>query len=1452
MARNELPFPFGGLNDSEAATDPPEATTTEAVNVRPFDPTNAKRRGAQRSGLVKFADTSVSNDKRVQALVPVSYDQTRLKYTQLTAPTKEWEKIAPDLDAVYGAATDSKGNVYVINNDTYILKYNSDGERITEIPLLVNPAEVVVNKIVVDEFDSVFVAFDADGTSRVIKFDRNEDDIYDLKWELFVTGTIRDFEIINDTLYAICDEQRERPSSSLSTASQLFAFSGTSFDEVPVQVWARAIPGPANSLAVNSGSIYVTGPPEDARNGSATEYGANIVDWSPLQLNNVNSRIHFWVDAGFNNTDSEDGEEVTQKIASITSRSDYEGSFSATDTTERYIKKPIRGVVRYGSNKYYAVVRGAPTYESGVFNQMPAWRFRNDQNVNAEGGYSGWYGTNQGEANIETSEPAGRAITSSYNEGTGGGSLLNPHDQPKTEKEGSLPYALSPIPGYKDNQYIFAVAGKVSDWSQPPCVILTIQDGRLSTGNNSHTVFDTDDTINFSLSIILNLNDAGTDEQEGYITVHVGGADYQEGGSSRGQNARPFDLKTISPRGDFIITVAISKETGTNHQPQCCIRANGRVVDAFELDLDTDQTKCQGSPLMRASRGSFGNNVGWTPLHNACMHIGGPSSWAVVDYGREENWRFNGTSGIEGGSSANYLMAGGRSLWTDNPAIAGRESVAMSGTADFSGIGPIGSAYTQLPDSANGNLQYFDGYIAELITVLANHGGGATDIHNQAIDQPKTSATPAICPRRAEAGSYTQNGTTEVEKLEGYFAHKYGFPDVLETGNSASVQSNGLYLNHAFATAPPAASGQVVQGFSDTEFSQVINSPHGYVVKLKPTGFVEWAINAGGTGYGIAVNEDKEVFTVGPASEGVLNPITGAVETYVQARKFIDLGKTYSFAESNGAWTYTRPEGATFELAYKYPQLYLDSSGNLYWPKSTPSKAQHVQRLDNADGTLNWQYSLGAKQQVFALTGPPKTPEYDNDLVTGPEFLYIASDNGSTDGDIDTALAQLTKIRLVSSEQIVEEGTSPRATKLLAIADGDVVEMTPSGATSVTGGTNALGDYSRFVSGVAAFQKVYLTDGLTYKVYDPKKSTVSDWTAGKAGSIPPRCKLASIWRGRIVLARDPENPHDWHMSAMGDPDDWDQEPATYVATMSISGNNSRAGQVADIVNALIPYNDDLLLFGCDSKIYRLTGDPMAGGQIDLVSDTTGVAFGNSWCKDPEGMVYFFGSRGGVYAMSPQGQIQSLSNQKIERRLQDIDLAKYRVELIWNDYEQGLHVIRIPYDYKAEQLKFWYWDRRHNAWFEDELSNLSQQFTAAAIMDGDSFDDRELVFGCEDGKVRQWSKKADDDDGSTIDSRVLIGPILDESSSNNFRFNKVIFELASEQNGANYEFDTSRPSDEAGSAVREGRLSGGPNDMIAGSYRGANAWIRLRNSANNERWAFESVSISVNPAGRKRI
>ena len=101
------------------------------------------------------------------------------------------------------------------------------------------------------------------------------------------------------------------------------------------------------------------------------------------------------------------------------------------------------------------------------------------------------------------------------------------------------------------------------------------------------------------------------------------------------------------------------------------------------------------------------------------------------------------------------------------------------------------------------------------------------------------------------------------------------------------------------------------------------------------------------------------------------------------------------------------------------------------------------------------------------------------------------------------------------------------------------------------------------------------------------------------------------------------------------------------ATIAVAGNNSDAGELGDIINCLIPYSDDILIFGGDAAIWLMRGDPMDGGQIDLLTDSVGMAWGRPWCRDPYGVIYFFGSRGGVYQLDPSGRAPTRISQAID-------------------------------------------------------------------------------------------------------------------------------------------------------------------------------------------------------------
>jgi hypothetical protein len=466
------------------------------------------------------------------------------------------------------------------------------------------------------------------------------------------------------------------------------------------------------------------------------------------------------------------------------------------------------------------------------------------------------------------------------------------------------------------------------------------------------------------------------------------------------------------------------------------------------------------------------------------------------------------------------------------------------------------------------------------------------------------------------------------------------------------------------------------------------------------------------------------------------------------------------------------------------------------------------------------------------------------------ENLYIVGGNATADNFVERLL-------LVRSESDVSE-PSPRAQALLAVSNGKIkrVDSINGIQSPVAAGTlpqPELDPDAPYVDSAILFGKVYFADGINYRVYDPRNDIVTSWDAQDAGSLPNRCKLLANWRGRAVLARGADDPHNWHMSEQGAPNNWDNFPPVSTATQAISGNNARAGLCPDLVNSLIPYNDDLLLFGCDSSLWMMRGDPMAGGVFDLVSDVTGVAFGRSWAKDPEGNLYFFGSRGGVYIMRPGGIPASMTQATIERRLTEVDLGQFYVEMFWNTYDDGLHLFLMPFTDTATHTKHFFWERRTGAWFQDEfgpVGNTAKQPSAAIVVDGDAPDDRCLLVGTYDSSLLKWDKNAVNDDSQIINSRVLIGPIAPDDTEMESRVMNLAAVL-SNQGAVNYRLYASQTPDLKGEPVANGTLVPGRNPIHLVRARGAYVWIELGQANAATRWAMESLRMDAYPAGRKR-
>jgi len=260
------------------------------------------------------------------------------------------------------------------------------------------------------------------------------------------------------------------------------------------------------------------------------------------------------------------------------------------------------------------------------------------------------------------------------------------------------------------------------------------------------------------------------------------------------------------------------------------------------------------------------------------------------------------------------------------------------------------------------------------------------------------------------------------------------------------------------------------------------------------------------------------------------------------------------------------------------------------------------------------------------------------------------------------------------------------------------------------------------------------------------------------GTFPSSVSIGCLYRGRCVTAGNPSYPHQWYMSRQANPYDF-----AYVANdgqSPVAGSDADAGEIGDIVTALIPYKDDYLVIGCANSIWVLRGDPAAGGSLDEISLTTGIFGKESWAWDAEHNLYFFGNNGLQVIPPGFGPPQHLSDGPIPQLMSDWapNPETHRITMQYDRDREGITINRTVLA-NGSSLNYWY-DLRAKGFFPeaypDECGVYSAHFYEAS---DNAF--RKTVLGCKDGYIRTFEDSDKDDDiGDTdqaIESKVLLGP-----------------------------------------------------------------------------------------------
>ena len=468
---------------------------------------------------------------------------------------------------------------------------------------------------------------------------------------------------------------------------------------------------------------------------------------------------------------------------------------------------------------------------------------------------------------------------------------------------------------------------------------------------------------------------------------------------------------------------------------------------------------------------------------------------------------------------------------------------------------------------------------------------------------------------------------------------------------------------------------------------------------------------------------------------------------------------------------------------------------------------------------------------------------------------------------------------------------------LISTADlGAGVSVAPDKGTVLTGGTSSAEMVVDFCTAVASAAAVYgynttanaFVSGETVTGTNGDGNAVSfttaagettnphwyDWTpfgndTTTYGSMPSTAWLVTRYRGRVVLAGNDNYPHQYWMSRVGNP--WDYLRDTEDALSPVVGSNTDAGEVGDIIRALIPYGDDYLVFGCANSIHLMTGDPAAGGRVDEISNEAGMWGPHAWCKDSTGDLYFFGPPGGVYKMAGgRSKPVPISQAVLPDLWNDwqLDTDDHRVVMLHDPDRQGILLVKVNTITGANE-GYWF-SLKTEKFYPVSFSTNGVPFSGC-FYPADDYNYRGLMLGGNDGYIRYMNDSSTDDDDGAADTAISayvgwVEPIGDGEDREG-KLTSLTVELAGGQSAGDagdsdevayqiysadeYESCMERMID-GDDAVLSATLSGpGRKSRCRSKIRGAYLGLKFQSNVSSSTWALNKVTGETKPAGRIR-
>lgn len=302
-------------------------------------------------------------------------------------------------------------------------------------------------------------------------------------------------------------------------------------------------------------------------------------------------------------------------------------------------------------------------------------------------------------------------------------------------------------------------------------------------------------------------------------------------------------------------------------------------------------------------------------------------------------------------------------------------------------------------------------------------------------------------------------------------------------------------------------------------------------------------------------------------------------------------------------------------------------------------------------------------------------------------------------------------------------------------------------------------------------------------------------------------------------------------------------------------------RLPDVVTAMIPWQEKILLIGCGASVHVMREDPGLGGGPEQLPFNTGVAGPRAWCIDERGALYLVGS-GGLYKITLSDQGVTQAEEIVNQRHPAIQAANSRdsiVQLVYDALTGNVAIFITPRERPEEAPEHYILDTRRNALWPIEYPTDLGPFAVCQIS-GAADQDRRFVFGGFEPFVYRPDDSVFSDDGTSIYAEIRLATYEMNKGETEFQATSLSFTGTPGSGATRWQLrmgDSSvevnaQPVDGPPTAMESGRIftdtakRGGRQARIGMNATGAAMQVILMQDSAQDTFGFERITVEVEP------